>query len=105
MANEISNEFGVLIDGCTYKDLMAVCELGDSEGNTASSEEHDELEFAMVAGRCIETDINGHPFIQFGDMSRGEFPPPSPEFDDIKARLEYLLAEVEVSWGFVQVWR
>lgn len=102
-----SNEFGILIEGCTYRDLEAVCELGDSEGKTASDPDHGDLEFAMVGGRLIET----HPhetsliFISFGDLSSGEFPPKPDEFDDIKARLLYLIAGLKVTWGFIETER
>lgn len=92
-----SNEFGILIDGCSYRDLAAVCE--------TKRYEHVEDEFAMINGKFIEIDIDDLPFIQFGHMSRGEFPPPPPEFFIIKNRLEHLVAEIKVTWGFAEVKR
>lgn len=109
MANMKSIEYGIVIEGCSYKDLTAVCEHCDSFGQTMADfgeeeVDQDQFEFIKVHDRIIEThpfDID-YIFISFGDLSYGQkIPEMHEDFADIKARLEYLVAQIKVKWDVI----
>lgn len=108
MSNCISIEFGIIIEGCNYNDLLAICDV-PNEFAYFKFEEVGDLVTDVPGHLAVENDepdATRH-YIQFGDV---EFPltrmPKKPkDYAYFKGRVENQIKNAKVSWGIFEKWR
>ena len=102
--NERSIEYGLIISGPQYKDLIAVCDKSD-----------DEFAYFKCESEVV-TDVEGHlpvegdgerdHYISFGDLDHGKpFPQMPHGAKVIRLKLQTLIKPIDVTWGVIEAWR
>ena len=96
-----SLEYGILISGCSYDDLLAVCEHDDFAyvKTEASKDISDKEGYLPIEGN------DSMMYVSFGDVKLpiNSFPEPHKDYQNIKAELERLIDGIKISWTIFEV--